>query len=93
MERNRNGMKRDSREIAPVAATVENSATTRTKVRGTLARYTDKPDPLRMKSAVGPKGSNLFWQEMERHYSANMVMIVNGAPKRVLPLATRGFGF
>ena len=46
--------------------------------RERLARYTDKPDPLRMGSAVDPKGSKLLPRKAKWRYSAEMVVAVNG---------------
>src|SRR5262249_227278 len=48
--------------------------------RGTQA----KPDPLGMMSAVGRKGSNLFWLWGGRAHSAKTAMVVNGAMQKVV---------
>jgi hypothetical protein len=73
-----------------VAASVEHGATTTTNPRETLARYTDKPDPLRIRSALDPKGSKFLLRKSKWGYSAEMAMAVNGISIYLIPLATRG---
>ncbi len=54
------------------------AARQRTNPRERRARYTDKPDPLRMRSAVDPKRFKHFAAEADMGYCAELAMLVNG---------------
>src|SRR4051812_15576209 len=81
---------RNSCTSPPVAATVDRGATTKTNPRETLARYTDKPDPLRIRSALDRKGSKFLLRKAEPGHSAEMAMAVNGITTSLIALATTG---